>query len=62
MARAMFPVPMMLMLLMECLLSGAGWDAMPTPSLLTVVSSTPSNDAMDGAQFPDVLTPGSPRG
>jgi hypothetical protein len=24
---------------------------MPTPSLLTVVSSTPSNDAMDGAQF-----------
>ena len=24
---------------------------MPAPSLLTVVSSTPSNDAMDGAQF-----------
>jgi hypothetical protein len=24
---------------------------MPTPSLSTVMSSTPSNDAMDGAQF-----------
>ena len=36
----------MLMLLMEFLLSGAGKDAIPAPSLLTVVSSTPSNDAM----------------
>jgi hypothetical protein len=43
---------MMPMLLMECLLSGAGQDAMPTPSLFTAVSSTPSNDAMDGYQFP----------
>ncbi|WIX98146.1 hypothetical protein QRX60_29220 [Amycolatopsis mongoliensis] len=39
---------MMLMLLMECLLSGAAQDAMPTPALSTV---TPSNDAMDGARF-----------
>ena len=51
MARAMPPRPIMLMLLMVCLLSGAGQDAVPAPSLLTAVSSVPPNDAVDGARF-----------
>jgi hypothetical protein len=41
----------MLMLLMVCLLSGAGQDAIPTMSLLTAVSSVPPNDTVDGARF-----------
>jgi hypothetical protein len=41
----------MLMLLMVCLLSRAGQDAVPAPSSLTVVSSVPPNDAVDGARF-----------
>jgi hypothetical protein len=41
----------MLMLLMVCLLSDAGQDAVLTPSVLTVVSSVPPNDAADGARF-----------
>jgi hypothetical protein len=41
----------MLMLLMVCLLSDAGQDAVPAPSVLTAVSSVPPNDAADGARF-----------
>jgi hypothetical protein len=41
----------MLMLLMVCLLSDAGQDAVPAPASLTVVSSVPPNDAADGARF-----------
>ncbi|CAM5731442.1 hypothetical protein SALBM311S_07448 [Streptomyces alboniger] len=30
----MFPRPIMLMLLMEWLLSGGGWNGMPTPAVV----------------------------
>ncbi|CAM5731342.1 hypothetical protein SALBM311S_01035 [Streptomyces alboniger] len=33
-APAMFPRPIMLMLLMEWLLSGGGWNGMPTPAVV----------------------------
>jgi hypothetical protein len=51
MVRAMFPVPMMLMLLMgvPAFWSWIGRHAHPV--VFNGLSSTPSNDAMDGAKL-----------